>query len=96
MAAEKIGCARCPLCHNKGARVSLSKSGLTVLTCNACHCQLFTRSEVSDSHVRALIITPEPGGVPGTEAPPPAPAPAPIAPPPPPRRLGLSFGLGGA
>lgn len=54
MAAEKIGDGTCPLCQGV-ARVSLSKSGLTVMTCNGCNMQLFTRSGRSDELVRARI-----------------------------------------
>lgn len=55
MAAEKIGPARCPLCGGK-ARVSLSKSGLPVMTMNCCQAQLFTRSDRSDMLVRGLLL----------------------------------------
>lgn len=54
MAAEKIGDGTCPLCQGV-ARVSLSKSGLTVMTCNGCNMQLFTRSGRSDELVRSRI-----------------------------------------
>lgn len=74
MAAEKIGDATCPLCRAQGARVSLSKSGLTVLTCNACNLQLFSRSGRSDELVRALITKPAPAPV---AAPEPEPLPIP-------------------
>jgi hypothetical protein len=35
--------------------VSVSKSGLTVATCNRCHCQIFTRSDISDAALRGQI-----------------------------------------
>ena len=62
MAAERIGKARCPLCRGV-ASVSLSKSQLTVLTMNCCQAQLFTRSDRSDSLVRALLLPPEQQGL---------------------------------
>lgn len=55
MAAEKLGNRRCPLCSSK-ARVSISKNNLTVLTCAACHCQLFARSGLSDQLLRAHLL----------------------------------------
>ena len=54
MANERIGTAPCPLCRQP-AGVTVSKSGLTVLTCNRCHCQLFTRSDSSDGLLRAEV-----------------------------------------
>ncbi|VTU20739.1 hypothetical protein SRS16CHR_02704 [Variovorax sp. SRS16] len=86
MAAEKLGDGRCPLCAGS-ARVSLSKNGLAVMTCNACNMQLFTRSGRSDELVRsriklsdgpAPVVAPEPSTVPvapAVAAPVPAPAP---------------------
>lgn len=56
MPAELIGAGRCPLCASDKARVSLSKAGLPVLTCNACNMQLFARSSRSDDLVRRLLI----------------------------------------
>lgn len=73
MAAEKIGDGICPLC--KGAmRVSLSKNGLAVMTCNSCNSQLFTRSGRSDEMLRACITRP-------ANVPAPALAPTPSTPP---------------
>lgn len=93
MAAEKIGDARCPVCKSGGARVSLSRSNLAVLTCNSCNCQVFTRSGRSDELVRGLIApTPAPAPVP---APPPAPEPAPAPQPPAPAPARKGFGLFG-
>lgn len=69
MAAAPLGKARCPLCGST-ARVSLSKSGYAVMTCNGCNLQLFTRSPRSDELVRDLIR-------PEAEAPAAAPAPTP-------------------
>jgi pyruvate/2-oxoglutarate dehydrogenase complex dihydrolipoamide acyltransferase (E2) component len=79
VAAELIGHGVCPVCKSKGARVSLSKSGLAVLTCNACNAQLFTRSGRSDELVRAAIHTRAGEPAPAAAAPAPA-APAPAAP----------------
>lgn len=72
MAAEKIGDGRCPLCAGS-ARVSLSKSGLAVMTCNGCNMQLFTRSGRSDEMVRGLLRPAE------ASAPLPAPIPLPVS-----------------
>ncbi len=85
MAAELIGRSRCPLCSSDKARLSLSKRGLSCLTCDGCNLQVFARSDNSDTRLRALVIR-EPA-VPAPEpAPEPAPAPpAPVPPPPPPK-----------
>ena len=94
MANESIGTAPCPLC-GKPARVTVSKAGLCVLTCNRCHCQLFTRSDVSDSALRDRVTAPpkpepepaQPARLPEPEPPPAVPAPIiepPDAPEPPP------------
>jgi hypothetical protein len=56
MAAERIGRARCPLCRAGGASVSLTKKGLTCMTCNSCNTQLFARSGRSDELLRACIV----------------------------------------
>lgn len=58
MAAEKLGSAACPLCH-ANARVSLSRTGLPVITCTACHMQLFARSSHSELLVRAMLKKPD-------------------------------------
>jgi len=82
MAAEKIGDGRCPLCAGT-ARVSLSKSGLAVMTCNSCNMQLFCRSGRSDEIVRGLLRpanAPEPVPAPSPSTQPAAPAVAPAAP----------------
>jgi len=58
--ADEIGRARCwnPDCPAPlKARVSLSRSGLAVMTCNGCQSQVFTRSEISDEGMRKLIHT---------------------------------------
>ncbi|MBP6899517.1 MAG: hypothetical protein KBC73_05480 [Burkholderiaceae bacterium] len=78
MAAERIGRARCPLCQSDRARLSLAKSGLSCLTCDACNAQVFARSGTSDDHLRARHIpdaAPAPAPTTTTE-----PAPAPAAP----------------
>lgn len=72
MANERIGTAPCPLC-GRAAGVTVSKSGLTVLTCNRCHCQLFTRSDASDGYLRDRIT---PAALPAGQAP----AVAPVSP----------------
>lgn len=71
MAAELIGRCLCPLCRSDKARLSLAKTGLPVMTCNACNLQTFARSDRSDLLLRALLVA-EP-----KEAPAPDPAPTP-------------------
>lgn len=104
MAAEKIGPARCPVCKGT-ASVSLSKSQLCVLTCNACNCQIFCRSDRSDSLVRERLHAaprpaPEaPAAAPAVPAPPvrtAAPTAAPVRPAAPaaPVRTGTPGGMG--
>lgn len=93
MAAEKIGDGKCPLCAG-AMRVSLSKNGLAVMTCNSCNSQLFARSGRSDELLRACITrpanAPEPAPAPSPSTVPAAPAVAPAAHvAEPPRRLGL-------
>ena len=95
MAADLIGRCRCwnEKCPapNK-ARLSVSKSGLAVITCNGCQSQLFTRSEISDEgaryrHIpeRAQELEPAPAIEQKPEhKPKPAPAPAPVIAAPPP------------
>jgi hypothetical protein len=94
MAAEKIGDGKCPLCAG-AMRVSLSKNGLAVMTCNSCNCQLFARSGRSDELLRACITRPA-GAPQPVPAPPPSTVPAvpAVAPPapvaaPPARGFGL-------
>jgi hypothetical protein len=76
MAAEIIGRATCwnPKCRSKRARVSLSKSGLPVMTCNACHLQIFCRSEVSDEAMRDGLLPPDDADAAPTRAAPELPA----------------------
>lgn len=88
MANESIGTAPCPLC-GKPARVTVSRAGLTVLTCNRCHCQLFARSDVSDGALRDRVTAPAKAAPvdpdPAPETPPAVPKEAPpeiVAPPP--------------
>ena len=52
MASKAIATIRCGICRSEKARVSVSAKGLAVVTCNACHCQTFARSDVSDRHIR--------------------------------------------
>ena len=54
--AELIGYARCPLCESDKARLSVSKSNLAVLTCNACIVQVFARSDRADDLLRARLV----------------------------------------
>lgn len=74
MAAETIGRCTCPLCRSDRARLSLAKSGLPVITCNACNFQGFARSDRSDAALRSLLVT-EPESQPKFV---PAPAPEPM------------------
>jgi hypothetical protein len=55
MSNKAIGEVDCPLCRSKKAKVSVSKAGLTVMTCHRCNAQLFTRSDVSDGALRGLM-----------------------------------------
>lgn len=52
MASEAIGQIKCPCCASQKARVSVSKAGRCVVTCNACHFQGFARSDYSDTLIR--------------------------------------------
>lgn len=63
MASEFVGFARCPLCSSPKAKVTLTKVRLTCLTCGACSCQVFARSERSDEKVRGLLVE-QPAGDP--------------------------------
>lgn len=75
---NEIGAARCPLCSSGKASLRLSTRGLVYLTCNACNCQLFARSERSDEALRNLqLAAPAPAPV---DVPPPKPQP--VVPPP--------------
>jgi len=74
MPAELIGKGKCPLCGSLKATVSLTKKKLACLTCAACSCQVFARSERSDEKLRSLI---EGAAQPPKPAEPPAPAPKP-------------------
>lgn len=95
MAAETIGRCRCPVCASDKARLSLAKSGLPVVTCNACNFQGFARSDNSDRQLRALLL-PTAGLPAPAAAPAPAEPPPPAAPAAPPAPRGFSWGvLGG-
>ena len=50
--AERIGHVRCWLCGSDKAGVSISKAGMCVVTCNACHAQTFARGNYADTMVR--------------------------------------------
>lgn len=52
MASERIGHVKCWLCGSEKAGVSVSKSGLCCVTCNACHAQTFARGNYADSMIR--------------------------------------------
>jgi hypothetical protein len=74
MAADVIGRCRCPVCSSDRASLRLSCKGLPYILCNTCHIQLFSRSDMSDSLLRALLITEQ-----AATAPAPEPAPTPAA-----------------
>lgn len=94
MAAQQLGLATCPLCHQPAARASLSKNKLSVLTCTqtGCGIQLFTRSDAADERVRDLIATPADP----TEPPAPAPETPPATKPQPVPTKGMGWGIFGA
>lgn len=92
MAAETIGRCKCPLCSSDRARLSLAKSKLSVITCNACNFQGFARSDRSDDKLRALLIA-EPAAPPADDPPAP-PAPTAAAPQPAPAtRAPMGWGV---
>lgn len=68
--AEAIGAARCPLCGNTKARLSLSKQGLPVLTCAGCQAQIFARGDRSDDLMRGLLVSVPAPAVVASPAPP--------------------------
>lgn len=55
MANEMIGTVRCPWCASDKAKVTVTKSGLCAVTCNACHSQTFARSDYSDTKIRQAM-----------------------------------------
>jgi hypothetical protein len=57
MAAEEnlIGKGTCPVCGSEKARFTISKKQLACMTCNACNCQIFARSDFSDEKLRACV-----------------------------------------
>lgn len=55
MANEVIGHVRCPWCASNKARVSVTKSGLSAVTCSTCHSQTFARSDYSDTKIRQAM-----------------------------------------
>lgn len=56
MANKTIGLFRCGICGSTKARVSVSRAGLPVITCNSCHSQTFARSDVSDGLIREQLL----------------------------------------
>lgn len=81
MASEIIGACKCPVCGSTKASLRLSAKQLSYVHCNTCHCQCFSRSDVSDTKMRGLLILGEAKPEPELEQPPiaAAPAPAPAA-----------------
>lgn len=72
MAAEReIGRASCPVCASDRARLRVSAKGLAYVVCNACQCQVFSRSDRSDELLRRLHVAE------AAPTPPAPPAPAP-------------------
>lgn len=59
MASEIIGACRCPVCGSTKASLRLSAKQLSYVHCNTCHCQCFSRSDVSDTKMRGLLIAEE-------------------------------------
>lgn len=55
--AENIGTGHCPFCKGDGARFSVSKKGLAVMTCTqrGCGIQAFSRSDDGDENMRRGI-----------------------------------------
>lgn len=70
MAAELIGACRCPVCKSDKARLTLAKSKLVVLTCNACNFQGFAHSGRSDELLRDALIVNAPAPAEPPAAPP--------------------------
>lgn len=66
--ADFLGYTRCGLCSSDKARVSLTKRGLCCVTCHACQCQLFARSDHSDMHIRRNLRAVDPEPAPNTSA----------------------------
>lgn len=62
--AERIGRARCPVCAFERASLSVSRKGLSYVTCpvprdGGCGQQTFARSDASDARLRALHLADE-------------------------------------
>lgn len=104
MATDRIGHVKCWLCGSDKAGVSVSKAGLCVVTCNACHAQTFARGAYADTMIRQGMRPIAAAVKEMVEAPTPAPAPekptatpsAPVveveqAPAPKPARRGFGF-----
>lgn len=60
MASEIIGACKCPVCSSDKASLRLSAKQLAYVHCNTCHIQCFSRSDVSDTKLRALLIAAKP------------------------------------
>ena len=56
MPAEVIGRCTCPVCRSDKASLRLSAKQLAYVHCNTCHFQGFSRSDASDTKLRALLI----------------------------------------
>lgn len=52
---QKIGTGVCPVCTSNKAQFTVTKKQLVCMTCNACNCQIFSRSDRSDELLRARI-----------------------------------------
>lgn len=50
-----IGLGKCPCCASDKAVIKFSAKNLAYLTCNACNVQIFSRSDNSDTRLRAMI-----------------------------------------
>lgn len=77
-ASTPKGRGRCPVCDSPRARFGITARGLLCVTCDACNCQVFARSERSDDLLQARIAAEPaaPAAAPAA-APMPAPVPAP-------------------
>ena len=60
MASEIIGACKCPVCGSDKASLRLSAKQLSYVHCNTCHIQCFSRSDVSDTKLRGLLIAAKP------------------------------------
>lgn len=53
---NEIGRCTCPVCASDKARLRVSAKQLPYVVCDACHVQVFARSDVSDRLLRDRLI----------------------------------------